>query len=90
MHAHVSYKCTLSTGRVLSSLPSNFLLTSIFLEITNPSWYVRAPSGKTKVSLLQRALVLQLSFSSHSVRSFFFCLFLSLLTLVFSLDRFAI
>lgn len=60
-------------GRVLSLLPRNFLVTSIFLETTNPSRYVQAPFGKTKVSLFQRALVLQSSFL-RSPRSLFFSL----------------
>jgi len=54
----------------VSPLPSNFLVTSIFPETTNPSRYVRAPSGKTKVSLLQRALVLRSPFL-WSLRSLF-------------------
>lgn len=50
---------------VLSSFPRNFLVTPVFLESSNPSSHVRASSGKTKVSLLQRALS-----SSASLPSF--------------------
>lgn len=52
--------------------PRNFLVRPIFLETSNPSRHVRAPSGKTKVSLLQRALGSSDSLSLFLSRRFAF------------------